>query len=69
MSKMLHSDADIPAFSHLSFSASRTLITPKYVVSCQSGGSCFSLSTQGPHCLQDVWFPAIWPVPPFSAHI
>ena len=39
---------EIPAFSQLSLSASRTLIIPKCVVSCQSGGSCFSLSAQGP---------------------
>ena len=35
------------------------------MVSCQSGGSCFSLS--GPCCLHDMWFPAIWPHVSFSA--
>ena len=54
MSKRLHLDT---GDSHLSLSA-----TPGYVVSCQSGGSCFSLSACGP---QDAWFPAIWPVLPF----
>ena len=35
--------AKIPASPHLSLPAPRTLITPKYVVFCQTGGSCFSL--------------------------
>ena len=39
---------EIPAFSHLSLSVSRTLITPKCVVSFQSGSSCFSLSAREP---------------------
>ena len=38
---------EIPSFSHLSLSASRTLINPKCVVSCQSRGSFFSLYAQG----------------------
>ena len=38
---------EIPSFSYLSLSASRTLITPKCVVSCQSRGSFFSLYAQG----------------------
>ena len=37
---------------------------PSCVVSCQPGGSFFCL-LKDPHCLQDGWFPAIWPVPPF----
>ena len=47
VSKRLYSDAGDSCLFPPSF-ASRTAITPKYVVSCQSGGSCFSLSAQGP---------------------
>ena len=55
---------EIHAFSHLSLSVSRTLITPKCVVSYQSRGSCFSLPMDT-RCLQDAWFPATWSVAPF----
>ena len=41
----------------------------KGVVSCQSGGSCFSLSAHGPPLFTSVArFPATWSLPPFSAH-
>ena len=59
---------EIPGLFHISLSASRVLITPKCVVSGQSGGACFSRSAHGPCCLHDVWFPALWPMPPISAH-
>ena len=45
---------------------SRALITPKCVVFCQSGGSCFCLSSHGPHCLYGTWFPTTWPHDHFS---
>ena len=38
---------EIPAFPHLPLSPGH-LSPPRCVVSCQSGGSCFSLSAQGP---------------------
>lgn len=55
MSKRLYSDTGDSCL-FLSFFASRTLVTPKYVVSYQSGGSRFSWSAQ---CSQEVRFPAI----------
>lgn len=42
------------------------LAPPKAVVSYQSGGFGFSLSTHGPYCLHPVWFPATWPHAPLS---
>ena len=47
MCKRLHLEAEESPFSHLSLSASKTLITPIVLISCQSGGSWFSLSAQG----------------------
>ena len=47
MCKRFHLEAEDSTFSHLSWSASRTLITPICLISCQFGGSCFSLSAQG----------------------
>ena len=47
MCKRFHLEAEESPFSHLSLSASRTLITQIVLISCQSGGSCFSLSAQG----------------------
>ena len=55
MSKSYIQLQEIHAFPHLSLSASKTLITPKFVVSCQSGGSCFSLSTHGPPSVYNVY--------------
>ena len=51
---------EICPFFHFSWSASRAF-TQKCVVSCQSGGSCFSLSAHGHGrcCLHDAWFLAI----------
>ena len=69
MNNRLHSDiGEIHALFHLSLSVFRALIAPKVVVSCQSGSSGFSLSAEGPCCLHDAWFPAIWPHAPLSAH-
>ena len=66
MSHSLHSDTGNSALFHLSLSASRALITPKYVVSYQSGGSGFSLSAHGPCCLHDVMYGFLLsgPMPP-----
>ena len=41
--------------------------SPNWVVSCQSRGSNFPLSTLRPRCLQAVSFPATWPWPHLSA--
>ena len=68
MCKRFHLEAEDSPFSHLSWSASRTLITPICLISCQFGGSCFSLPKE-PHCLQDVWFPAMWPASLFPASV
>lgn len=56
---------EIPAFSHLSLSASRTFLTPKMCgfLSVWRFLLFFCL-TVGSRCLQDVWCPAIWPVSP-----
>ena len=65
MSNRLHSDAgDCHPFP-LSLSDSRASVTPKCVVSCHSGGSCFSFA-HGPHCLYDAGFSATWPHAPPS---
>ena len=46
-----------------------TLITPECVVSCQSGGSCFSLFAQGPSLFTGyVASCHLAYVPPLSAH-
>ena len=64
MSNRLHLDiGDLSSFPSF-FVCPRALITPKDVVSDQLGVSSFSLSTHGPCCLYDVWFPAIWPQAP-----
>ena len=59
---------EIPALLHLSLSASRALTTPKCVFSCQSGGSCFSLSSHGPHICMMHGFLPYYPMLPFSAY-
>ena len=66
MSKKLH--LKIPAFSDLSLSASRTLITSN-LYSCQSGESYFSLSTHGASLFTKCSFlpPGLWH-PLFSAY-
>ena len=51
---------EICPFPHF-FGCLQGIYYPKYVLSCQSGGSCFSLSAHGLHCLHDVWYPATWP--------
>ena len=54
---------EIHTFFHLSVSASRTLNTPKYVASALVWRKvpAFLCLPIDPCCLQDAWFPAIWP--------
>ena len=59
MSNMLHSDTgDLCPFPPF-------FINPKYVASCQSGGSCFSLYPAV--CMMHGFLPP-GPMHPFSAH-
>ena len=64
MSNRLHSQSGVSRLSPLFFVCLQDTYQPKCVVSCQSGGSCFSLPMDA-HGSQVAWFPATWPLPRF----
>lgn len=65
MSNRLHSDTGNSRLFSLFFVRFLDTYHPKGAVSCQSGGSCFSFSSQGHPLFKDAWLLATWPQPTF----